>query len=192
MKTMKKTIYKLLKQEDGNTICIKSLRKQVCKLHPEIESKEERKIAFKEVLNRLEIKGKVVLDKDSTTVTLGWRVTPNAAKVEIAVVQEVQKKEKKRKIKETEEVEVLPVAVEEEVKKKKVKKSAVSSDSPSTDDVNKISAVAVAVTPAVKEVEKEVDASVPPKKEYPPIEVQTGNNTILLFYAYCTPIMSRG
>ena len=190
MKTMKKTIYKLLKQEDGNTICIKSLRKQVCKLHPEIESKDERKIAFKEVLNRLEIKGKVVLDKDSTTVTLGWRVTPTAAKVEIAVVQEVQKKEKKRKIKETEEVEVLPVAVEEEVKKKKVKKSAVSSDSPSTDDVNKISAVAV--TPVVKEVEKEVDASVPPKKEYPPIEVQTGNNTILLFYAYCTPIMSRG
>ena len=178
---MKKTITRLIGEADGRALEVKVLRKAACKLHLEIEDKEERKQAFADVLNSLESKGRIVLE--NSVAKLVDRAV--AAVDEAIVVEVIKKKEKKRKINtvDTDESEILQAADKEVTKTKKSKKLKESIPDVCANQIDEAATV---------QAGSEGDSSAPTKKEYPPIEVQTGNNTILLFYAYCTPIMSRG
>ena len=178
---MKKTVTKLLREADGRALEVKVLRKASCKLHLEIEDGEERKQAFTNVLNSLEVKGRIVLENSVAKL-----VDRAATAVDEAVVVEViKKKEKKRKLNtvDTDKTEISQGADKEVAETKKIKKSKKSSQDVCTTQIDDRATI---------QAGSEGDSSASTKKEYPPMEVQTGNNTILLFYAYCTPIMSRG
>lgn len=186
---MKKTILRLLAEDHEKASEVKALRKAVCKLHLEIEDKVERKQAFIDILNKLEIRGKIILEN-----SIAKLVRKEAAEVavdEAVEVEVINRVEKKRKMKmvDADEVEILQVVDKEIMKAKKSKKPKDSSPD------NQIACTKAVEEPPIVSVSSAVggvEISAITKKEYPPIEVQTGDNTILLFYAYCTPIMSRG
>lgn len=215
---MKKTILKLLRGDgsEANNCSLdrKELRKAACKLHTEIEDKADRKERFNESLAKLESKGKIVVE--NSTVKL---IAPSAQCNE-TVVDECElntAKEagngKKRKVK---QLDTDEVQVDEGSKKKKAAKATDKTEKKSksgnirvidevqagegskkkkaakaTDEIEgKSNSTEVCVaTPAVS---ADIGSDQSVKKEYPPVEAQTGVNTILLFYAYCVPVMSRG
>ena len=184
---MKATIIRLLKEEEKECLDEKSLRKSVCKLHKEeTEDKDERKAAFIAVLNKLVTKGKIVLENDVVRL-VKKQTAQDEEQEEVAVAVIAEKKEKKQK-KEKKRRNDDDAPEEEEVSTKKGKKSK-SSDTKTDESNTSAAAAAAAATTAVT---GSTDESVIVKKEYPPIEALTGNNTILLFYAYCTPVMSKG
>ena len=192
---MKKTILKLLRgdgSEENYTLDRKELRKAACKLHLEIEDKAERKEKFNQSISKLESRGKILIDK-SVVKLIAPSVQCNeiAADVCEASSASVVRKDKKRKAPQPiiDEGSICKADVEqidEGSKKKKEKKAAKT-----VDDTEKKSDSGDASTIAAV-VSGDTEPAQSAKKEYPPMEVQTGDNTILLFYAYCVPIMSRG
>lgn len=147
--------------------------------------KEEKKKLFKEALVKLEEKKKITVNE--SVVKLISKIVDDVVDVIVDVKSDV--KEKKRKIKElntneisNNETEKSCETVELKAKNKKIKNEGKSSKSV-IEQTNIIETPAVVIPPSIDNIIV--------KKEYPPIEIPTGNNTILLFYAYCTPIMSR-
>jgi hypothetical protein len=191
---MKKTILKLLRgdgSEANNTLDRKELRKAACKLHLEIEDKADRKVKFNESISKLESRGKIVIE-NSVVKLISSSVQCNeiaADASESSTAKEVRK-EKKRKaqqlvIDEDSICKADAGQIEEGSKKKKAAKTA--------DDTEKKSKSGDASTMTTAASDSgDVEPAQLAKKEYPPVEVQTGVNTILLFYAYCVPVMSRG
>jgi hypothetical protein len=192
---MKKTILKLLRgdgSEANNTLDRKELRKAACKLHLEIEDKADRKVKFNESISKLESRGKIVIE-NSVVKLIASSVQCNElaadAASESSTAKEVRK-EKKRKaqqliIDEGSICQADAGQIEEGSKKKKAAKTA--------DDTEKKSKSGDASTMTTTEPNSgDAEPAQLAKKEYPPVEVQTGVNTILLFYAYCVPVMSRG
>jgi hypothetical protein len=191
---MKKTILKLLRgdgSEAKNTLDRKELRKAACKLHLEIEDKADRKLKFIESISKLESRGNIVIE-NSVVKLIASSVQCNeiaADASESSTAKEVRK-EKKRKaqqliIDERSICKADAGQIEEGSEKKKAAKT--------TDDTEKKSKSGDAsmMTTAASNSGDAEPAQLA-KKEYPPVEVQTGVNTILLFYAYCVPVMSRG
>jgi hypothetical protein len=190
---MKKTILKLLRgdgsEANNNTFDRKELRKAACKMHLEIEDKADRKVKFNESLSKLESRGKIVVEGSVVKLIASTvQCKEIAADVcESSTAKEVRK-EKKRKAQQlvVDDGSVCKAdagQIEEGSKKKK--------DTKTTDDTEKKSKSGD-VSTTTTAVSGDVEPAQLVKKEYPPIEVQTGVNTILLFYAYCVPIMSRG
>jgi hypothetical protein len=185
---MKKTILKLLRgdgsEANNNTFDRKELRKAACKLHLEIEDKADRKVKFNESLSKLESRGKIVVE-DSVVKLIAstFQCKEIAADVcESSTAKEVRK-EKKRKAQQ--------LVVDDGSVCKADAGQIEEGDTRTTDDTEKKSKSGDVSTTTIA-VSGDVEPAQLVKKEYPPIEVQTGVNTILLFYAYCVPIMSRG
>jgi hypothetical protein len=134
---------------------------------------------FTESLLKLEERGKISIEDSIVSLkqktakqdddTVAATAVAAASAVGLQSADEV-KSSKKRKLKEDGLIDTPAVDI----------KRALTEKSCSRDE--KI------VTPATDETDNSANA----KKIYPPMEAQTGNNTILLFYAYCVPIMSRG
>jgi hypothetical protein len=191
---MKKTILKLLRgdgSEANNTLDRRELRKAACKLHLEIEDKADRKVKFNESISKLESRGKIVIE-NSVVKLISSSVQCNeiaADASESSTAKEVRK-DKKRKaqqlvIDEDSICKADAGQLEERSEKKKAAKT--------TDDTEKKSKSGDASTMTTAASDSgDVEPAQLAKKEYPPVEVQTGVNTILLFYAYCVPVMSRG
>lgn len=172
---MKKSILSLLREEVNEkgsySLDKKVLQRAACKKHLDIVDKADRKKKFTESLIKLEERGKISIE--DSIVSLKQKVakqdddTANAVTLQSA--DEV-KSSKKRKLKEDSLIDAPAVDIKRALTEKSCSKE------------EKI------VTPATDETDSSANA----KKVYPPMEAQTGNNTILLFYAYCVPIMSRG
>lgn len=184
---MKKTILKLLRgdgsEANNNALDRKELRKAACKLHLEIEAKADRKEKFNESLSKLETRGKIVIE-DSVVKLKAKSVQCNekAADVCDSTTASKERKDKKRKV-----LEEVPEAAVEKVDKVSKKKKTTET----VDDTEK-KAKSDDVSTTTTAVSDGTESAPSAKKEYPPMEVQTGVNTILLFYAYCVPVMSRG
>lgn len=184
---MKKSILSLLREEVNEkgsySLEKKVLQRAACKKHLDIVDKADRKKKFTESLLKLEERGKISIedsivslkqkvakqDDDTTAATAAAAAAAAANAVALQSADEV-KSSKKRKLKEDSLIDVPAVDIKRALTEKSCSKE------------EKI------VTPATDETDNSPNA----KKIYPPIEAQTGNNTILLFYAYCVPIMSRG
>lgn len=175
---MKKSILKLLRENeseaDGESFGIKELKKAVCAQYTEIEDKKDRKIKFQESLSKLEARGKVFVD-NCVVKLIGKRQilhdsdadSPNAKKHKVSPSQSLVEKSPSKE------------RYDEESRKQK--------NSNHEKLVKEIPTIpAVSVVALLPQVDAELE-----KKIYPPVEAQTGNNTILLFYAYCVPVMSR-
>jgi hypothetical protein len=180
---MKKSILSLLREEVNEkgsySLEKKVLQRAACKKHLDIVEKADRKKRFTESLLKLEERGKISIEDSIVSLkqktakqdddTVAATAVAAASAVGLQSADEV-KSSKKRKLKEDGLIDTPAVDI----------KRALTEKSCSRDE--KI------VTPATDETDNSANA----KKIYPPMEAQTGNNTILLFYAYCVPIMSRG
>jgi hypothetical protein len=180
---MKKSILSLLREEVNEkgsySLEKKVLQRAACKKHLDIVEKADRKKKFTESLLKLEERGKISIEDSIVSLkqktakqdddTVAATAVAAASAVGLQSADEV-KSSKKRKLKEDGLIDTPAVDI----------KRALTEKSCSRDE--KI------VTPATDETDNSANA----KKIYPPMEAQTGNNTILLFYAYCVPIMSRG
>lgn len=184
---MKKTILKLLRgdgsEANNNALDRKELRKAACKLHLEIEEKADRKEKFNESLSKLETRGKIVIENSVVKLKAkSVQCDEKAADVCESTTASKERKDKKRKVQEV-VTEADAVKVDKVSKKKKATETVDDTEKKSkSDDVS-------TTTTAVSDGTESAPSA---KKEYPPMEVQTGVNTILLFYAYCVPVMSRG
>ena len=182
---MKKSILKLLRENDsdadGESMGIKALKKVVCAEYTDIEDKKERKLKFQESLSKLEARGKVLVENSTVKLT-GKRQILDDSDVDITVVAEKPVKAKKQKLGISEMSTEASLSKERDDDETKLQKKSINKMSDT--NIPKIPAAAAVI--AVPALDKEEG-----KKTYPPVEVQTGNNTILLFYAYCVPIMSR-
>jgi hypothetical protein len=181
---MKKSILSLLREEVNEkgsySLEKKVLQRAACKKHLDIVEKADRKKKFTESLLKLEERGKIFIEnsivslkqkvakQDDDTAAVTAAAAANA--VALQSPDEV-KISKKRKLKEDSLIDVPAVDIKRALAEKSCGKEEKILETPSTD---------------------ETDSSPNAKKIYPPMEAQTGNNTILLFYAYCVPIMSRG
>lgn len=177
---MKKTILSLLREDVNETgsysLDKKELQRAACKKHLDIVEKADRKKKFLESLIKLEDRGKISVE--NSIVTLKQKVAKpdddatdaTAANAAVLLAADEVQSGKKRKLQHTKSSDVSPIDVKRALREKSSSKEAVLSETKATGEID-------------------IPTS---KKEYPPIEAQTGNNTILLFYAYCVPIMSRG
>ena len=179
---MKKSILSLLREEVNEkgsySLEKKVLQRAACKKHLDIVEKADRKLKFTESLIKLEERGKISIE--NSIVSLKQKiarqdddtaaVTAAANAVALQSTDEV-KRSKKRKLKEDSLIDAPTVDIKRAVY-----------DKSSSEEEKILETTATG----------ETDSSPNAKKVYPPMEAQTGNNTILLFYAYCVPIMSRG
>lgn len=178
---MKKSILSLLREvvnEKGSySLEKKVLQRAACKKHLDIVEKADRKKKFTESLIKLEERGKISIE--NSIVSLKQKIaqdddttaaTAAANAVALQSADEV-KSSKKRKLKEDSLIDAPAVDMKRAVPDKSSSKEEKILETTATG---------------------ETDSSPNAKKVYPPMEAQTGNNTILLFYAYCVPIMSRG
>ena len=179
---MKKSILSLLREEVNEkgsySLEKKVLQRAACKKHLDIVEKADRKLKFTESLIKLEKRGKISIE--NSIVSLKQKiarqdddtaaVTAAANAVALQSTDEV-KRSKKRKLKEDSLIDAPTVDIKRAVY-----------DKSSSEEEKILETTATG----------ETDSSPNAKKVYPPMEAQTGNNTILLFYAYCVPIMSRG
>ena len=184
---MKKSILKLLRENnsdaDGESMGIKALKKVVCAEYIDIEDKKERKLKFQESLSKLEARGKVLVENSTVKLT-GKRQILDDSDVDKAVVEEKPVKAKKQKLGISEMSTETSLSKERDDDETKQQKK--SNQKKSDISIPTIPSVAAATVLAVSALDGEEG-----KKMYPPVEAQTGNNTILLFYAYCVPVMSR-
>lgn len=181
---MKKSILRSLRENNsaafGESMGIKALKKVVCAQYTDIEDKKERKLKFQESLSKLESRGKVLVENSTVKLT-GKRQISDDSDADVVVVAEKSVRAKKQKL-EPSDTSLSNERDDDETRQKKKSNHKLSDES--IPAIPPVAAVATIVVPAldIEEV----------KKTYPPVEAQVGNNTILLFYAYCVPVMSRG
>ena len=178
---MKKSILSLLREDVNETgsysLDKKELQRSACKKHLDIVDKDDRKKKFTESLIKLEERGKISIE--NSIVTLKQKVAKpfddatdaTAAKAATLLKSDEVQSGKKRKLQNVTSSDVPAVDIKRALPEKSCSKEATLSEVQATG---------------------ESESSPMLKKVYPPMEAQTGNNTILLFYAYCVPIMSRG
>lgn len=179
---MKKSILSLLREEVNEkgsySLEKKVLQRAACKKHLDIVEKADRKLKFTESLIKLEERGKISIE--NSIVSLKQKIARQdddtaavtaAANAVALQSTDVVKRSKKRKLKEDSLIDAPTVDIKRAVY-----------DKSSSEEEKILETTATG----------ETDSSPNAKKVYPPMEAQTGNNTILLFYAYCVPIMSRG
>ena len=179
---MKKSILSLLREEVNEkgsySLEKKVLQRAACKKHLDIVEKADRKLKFTESLIKLEERGKISIE--NSIVSLKQKIARQdddtaavtaAANAVALQSTDVVKRTKKRKLKEDSLIDAPTVDIKRAVY-----------DKSSSEEEKILETTATG----------ETDSSPNAKKVYPPMEAQTGNNTILLFYAYCVPIMSRG
>ena len=177
---MKKIIVRILKKEthdDNSLTTVKALRKITITEHlknevrtdqDNVDSKSKLKEIFNGILQKLEDKGKIIMNKQDSTIM--WH-----SKKSIGNNDELSNTKNKRLEEKVDSSDINSVTEYGCKPLKKRRKNEIINDHTNGVEVSNV----------VESV-----SNPPPVSEYPPIVIEEGTNTILLFYAYCTPQMT--